>query len=550
MSLQAIGPNPTRVGGVVLIVVAAILNSFGSMQIVYAAGQEPDKQAPKPADDKPDGGKRRAPTVLVPTESAAAVAFTQVRSFIFKGPKSEMVLVLTGDKPQPGMDRDATWINIKDLNTVKNAPLAQTVLPLRQTIIVASFPYRKQLQEFQNKLGLDKLADVLADVTGETTDDDDKVRLPAFGFVGVDFEWRSVDATGKPLGNWNKVRTDRFKWAIFQNGKQFETEPQDLQLMQFPGLVMPRLETRWPGQYPPVENQLAALAKTRDALKADPKAVPDHCLIRVIDLDAEPGGIYKYRLRVRMANPNYKVANVASPELAQSKEPLVSDWYELPQPVVVPLGYRVYAVDQQALEGKSYIGQNSNIIVDSDRQAVFQVHKWLSDVRPDPKQRDGFEIGEWSVAERVPVYRGEHIGRIQRVEVAYYRPTREAFVMAEDPADKIGKLKGLPVDFNPPEGDMILVDFEGGRLAYKRAPGPKEGKPEAAAITESAGVEALILSPDGRLLARNSWDDAADKERVESLKDWREWIESVKSGKAHRNPKYPVEKAKNPFEEP
>jgi hypothetical protein len=70
-------------------------------------------------------------------------------------------------------------------------------------------------------------------------------------------------------------------------------------------------------------------------------------LVRLIDVDIVPGEIYKYRVQVKMANPNYKMPNVASPAYAASKDPLLSEWFEINQLVSVPPEYHVYAVDQQ-----------------------------------------------------------------------------------------------------------------------------------------------------------------------------------------------------------
>jgi hypothetical protein len=264
---------------------------------------------------------------------------------------------------------------------------------------------------------------------------------------------------------------------------------------------------------------------------------PEYCLIRLIDIRIDPGKTYKYRIQVKMANPNINKPNVASQSYATDKQPLVSDWFEIKQLVTVPPEYYVYAVDQQELDGKKYEGKNKGAQYLPDRQAVFQIHKWLDD--PSLDERTFFPVGEWSVAERVFAYRGEYVGRKQRVEVAYWRPTQESYVMATD--DK--KQKGLVVDFSPPprgSEPMILVDFEGGKTEYSRhkdaakkddksEPPAKADAPKAT-VTDQAGYEALILTPDGRLLAHDSWTDRADEERVKRLKAWHDRIKEVKEG--------------------
>jgi hypothetical protein len=175
------------------------------------------------------------------------------------------------------------------------------------------------------------------------------------------------------------------------------------------------------------------------------------------------------------------------------------------------------------MEPKKYEGQHKDVVPERGRQTVVQIHKWLGDASLD--QRRFFPVGEWSVAERVIVPRGEYVGRKQRVEVPYWRPTQESYVMAVDTNDKSKpQKKGIVVDYSPPEGDpMILVDFQGPRWEYT----PAAAK---VAVTEQAGTEVLLLSSDGKLLAHDSWSDRADPERTERLKKWHDRIKEVKDG--------------------
>jgi hypothetical protein len=504
----------------------------------------------KDADPKkpPDDSKRRAPTILAPSEGAGAVALTQVSSHIIeKRGKRELIMVL-GEAPNaPEKEREVRFVPLEELGKNNNFALARTVRPLRQAIIVGSFPYKEQVEEFQRKLGLKKVEDVLTDVSGKTAEGE-KTPLPAFRFLGVDLERRRVNAEGKPLTGrdgkplpWEEVNpSESYRPYVWQNGKRFEPDAAALEKISFAGLVMPRLALMRSGQYPPVERRLATLQKTLDRLKADATALPGHCLIRLIDVDVLPGDIYRYRFRVRMANPNYKRTDVASPELAERNTPLLSAWFEIPQLVAVPPEYHVYAVDQSELD-KKYEGQNKDVRYDPNRQAAFQIHKWLGHASPDG--RTDFPVGEWSVAERVIVSRGEFVGPRQRVEVPYWSTARERFVLAGDKSIQGEKTKGILVDFNPPDGDpMILVDFEGGQLSYTRA-AANDDKAERVRVTEKAGSEALILSPDGKLLSRTSWTDSNDKERVERLDTWRRRIKEVKEGTSTGDPK-------NPFDNP
>ncbi len=220
----------------------------------------------------------------------------------------------------------------------------------------------------------------------------------------------------------------------------------------------------------------------------------------------EPGKSYQYRIKVRMANPNLGMPNVASPSYATDKKPLESaDWFEIrpksngksqpavvplvggellslvgkqrtdrPQIVTVPPEYYLYTVDQQDIDNAEkrggYTGQNAG--VSKDRQAVFQIHKWLESTDENPTA-NALTIGEWSVAERVLAYRGEYIGRKQRVEIPYWRSQKEMFVLAVDTSVSGRRKNGLEIDFGPriPDGVppdppyySILVDFEGGPM--------------------------------------------------------------------------------------
>ncbi len=77
--------------------------------------------------------------------------------------------------------------------------------------------------------------------------------------------------------------------------------------------------------------------------------------------------------------------------------------------------------------------------------------------------------------------------------------------------------------------EAILLDFEGGlRQSYarvvKRSEDPDQ-KPTTKPVDDDSSTDVLILSPDGKLLARNSAADAKDKDREKRLKEVRENIE-------------------------
>src|SRR5262245_2887127 len=81
--------------------------------------------------------------------------------------------------------------------------LARQLQPARMVLIEGSFPYKEQLEEFRRMLRLDTIQDVLDETVDK--DKDEKEKLYAFRFLGVDVERVEVDGNNKPLGNWTKL---------------------------------------------------------------------------------------------------------------------------------------------------------------------------------------------------------------------------------------------------------------------------------------------------------------------------------------------------------
>ncbi len=265
---------------------------------------------------------------------------------------------------------------------------------------------------------------------------------------------------------------------------------------------------------------------TGTAPPEDKLILPDHCLIRVLDVTVKPGESYQYRLRVRMANPNFDRKDVVHPQEADASKPENKElkpnpektWYVIPGIVTVPTDLHYYAVDQKAIEGKEYKGAYKDITVGRE-QTVLQIQKYLEYIAPTPGKN--VPVGEWSVAERVVVTRGEIIDRLLRVDVPLLVEEEERWKLASTPGDK-GRDPGINVSFEGLKArPAVLVDFDRGRKTYRRAGGDTD-------VKDDPSEEVLILAPDGKLLAHNAAADAADKDRQDMLKMWRERIEQVR----------------------
>jgi hypothetical protein len=231
----------------------------------------------------------------------------------------------------------------------------------------------------------------------------------------------------------------------------------------------------------------------------------DHCLIRVVDVSLEGGKSYRYRIKVRMANPNYSPKPTERkdtyPHYAKEKE-LESGWYEIPQTVVVPPDSQVYLVDQKYVDPRIPANLARNDPSPS-RQVAMQIQRWVEEYRPNLAINDTYQVGEWVVDSRIFVNRGEYVR--DRIKPSIPIKPLNAFDFDLDTKSSL--------DFGD---DSILVDFEGGRVEHTRANGSaKEGeKQDTTSITEKAPTEVLVMTPDGRVYARNDAADARDPDRV------------------------------------
>lgn len=267
--------------------------------------------------------------------------------------------------------------------------------------------------------------------------------------------------------------------------------------------------------------------------------IPEYVLVRVVDVKIEPGKYYQYRLKVKMANPNYERSDVASPEYKVKETLESSEWKELPQIVKVPTEEYFYVVDEA--HGKStreimrtippesaqYKMMRANAPPPTGEQVAFQFHRWVETTQQSRKDTEPIPVGEWAVADRVFVARGEYIGRKVRIDIPIWKYTQNMFILpAEEQKPTRGSRgripTGIDVDFSqePPESNLILVDFEGGRVSSQT---PK--------VDDTCALEVLMLSPDGKLLARNSVKDTNDDERKDRRDKVLKRIQDVREGK-------------------
>jgi hypothetical protein len=240
------------------------------------------------------------------------------------------------------------------------------------------------------------------------------------------------------------------------------------------------------------------------------RLIPDKCLVRFLDVTIEPGHTYEYRIQVKMANPLYKRLDKAIDESSTTEKELLGPWATVSQPLAVSDDTEVFVVVDEKTRGRR------------PDSVPVQIHRWFDYIELNKSKLAQVPVGDWEIAEYVDAKRGEYIGRVEDEEVAMWNPQQEAFVFAV-PADKkrpVRQRKGIPVDFGT---RYILVDFQGGRQE-------EAARKDAAKIRDESPLEVLVLSPDGKLLVRNSRDDTDNPDRKDRLDTWQHWIKDVRDG--------------------
>jgi len=163
----------------------------------------------------------------------------------------------------------------------------------------------------------------------------------------------------------------------------------------------------------------------------------------------------------------------------------------------------------------------------------MQIHHWLEQYYAAGDRKNNYPVGEWTLADRLIVYRGEYLARKALVELPIWQTTKDDFFMAVNPKNRREKrvelFFGEGYGPEPGEREPVIVDFEGGKASYDRTlgKGPDE-KAQTVRIQDKAPIEVLVLAPDGKLLVRNAAADAEDQERKDRREAIFKRLENVK----------------------
>lgn len=251
----------------------------------------------------------------------------------------------------------------------------------------------------------------------------------------------------------------------------------------------------------------------------------DAWVMRFIDLIDEPGVTYRYRVRVKVANPNFgkPVKDLGTPGYAKDTE-LQSDWFEVPTLVRAPKEEYLYAAAKDERNRKVTEKMPPPGLWDD---TWVQMQKWYDYIRPAEFPR-GEPFGEWLVWD-IKAVRGQYVGETAQVTLPIWSMVKDMFLFRDNPRTTrpaSGVIAGSRPRSEPvwtvdlmPTPPVLLVDFEGGTGQYL---GPKN-RPQQ----DVAGVEMLFLTADGKLRVARSGQDLNDPDRQKREQGWKDWLQKV-----------------------
>jgi hypothetical protein len=265
--------------------------------------------------------------------------------------------------------------------------------------------------------------------------------------------------------------------------------------------------------------------------QAQPVDVPeDAWLFRFIDVTTEPGFAYKYKVKFKVKNPNFGLdpKTLATPGLAETKE-LESPFFEIKDLVQSPKDEFVYAAANEPNARPARVTEKMPPPPPAAAadETWLQVHHWFKEVRPKNLSRPE-PVGDWLIAD-IRAIRGQYLSDTPRVELPTWSMTQSKFLLRDVPTQ--GRPKGAPqlrgkdlwsweVDFTP-QPDQLVVDFEGGAGDHRAA--------NRRTIPDTASMDILLMTDDGKLRVIRSAVDLADPQRKDRVENWNKWLQTVEA---------------------
>jgi hypothetical protein len=494
-----------------------------------------------------------------------------------------------GGAPGGGLGVPST--SFQDIDKVGNNPdvrLAEQIIPVRMAIVTGTFPFRQQMEEFRRALKKRSLEELFAMIGSDEA---------SWQFKGFKIQRRVFYPDGREKSPWQdyeetlnskfgglfavsvdyeKEEPDYYKYEGILNRGLMMVRPQ-LERGQYPKAELDSLKNAVTkldkeSQGPEVKRPLSELSRqlqqkginvwdplnpflteeeeANKAMQEKPSQpstessekkpekkdtdtdsellIPDKALVRFIDVTVEPGFVYEYRIKVRMANPNYHKTNLAYSALKELKEIEAGEWTLGPR-VEVPYDIYYYAMDEKPDRDKT----------------IVQIHRWVDYLLKDPQNENTKSpLGDWTIAEKLPVHRGEYIGELFETKVPVWNIEKEDYELAVNPKSRLSRK--IPVDYavrtSKALDPALLVDYQGGKDLQDRLEirTLESNKAKSSLAVDTVPVQMLILTPEGKLIVHNYQDDTSNEERVARHKAWKDWVNDIETGRRKPKPDEPL----------
>ena len=259
----------------------------------------------------------------------------------------------------------------------------------------------------------------------------------------------------------------------------------------------------------------------------------DDVLVRVMDFSVESGKTYKYRMRVVLQNPNYQRPDVALESYAKALEIPGDDssWRELP-PINSPTEHLYYVA--------------SPVVADVNNVASMEVHQWVE--KATVGGTEPVEVGQWVVIPRLKVRKGDYVGgppvAVSGVPTWSRAVHGLSYLHQNNARDRVTNRPTVNLPLGPGPGkDLLLADIEGPYFTHERltrkgdqVKSEKIEEPKRSGISTpndaekalpGTWTEVVFLTPDGKLVARNSALDDTSETRKDSNKLYQDHLKEV-----------------------
>jgi hypothetical protein len=251
-------------------------------------------------------------------------------------------------------------------------------------------------------------------------------------------------------------------------------------------------------------------------------------MFRFIDASTDAGYAYRYRVKFKVHNPNFgrQPMELAISDLAKQEE-LESPWFVIKDLARSPQDEYLYAASNEPKANPPKVTEK--LPPPSGAQADetwLQLHKWFRDVRPRASTRAD-PIGDWIIAD-IKAVRGQYLADTPKIELPIWSMTQSKFLFREQASRGAAGVRRTAKDKRSWDIEMspridgkevLVVDFEGGAGEHIAAKNRR--------VQDTASMDVLLMTEDGKLRLVRSTVDLANKERQDRVQYWTDWLARI-----------------------